>query len=281
MKWKASKSNMEKRKTKIGCGLITCDRPTLFEKSSKSLFDTDCIKIVVDDGETKVNSCIELTFSTPKPKSGVAVAKNQALKYLIDQECEHIFIMEDDIQIIDKNVFEYYIHASKSTGIKHFNFGLHGNHNLDQLNQPVIRKTVNYPDNTKINLYPNVLGAFSYYHIDTLNRVGLMDENFYNALEHVDHTYQIIREGFHPPFRWFADIENSQKYLKDILPDHQQSKIRNEDDFMKNFQKALDFFIQKNNFSVVQGYGPTENFDKEEDCVKILKDIWKKHHQEK
>lgn len=271
---------MEKRKSKIGCGLITCDRPDFFKKSSESLLDTDCIKIVVDDGENKINFDSIKPIHTKKPKSGVAVAKNQALQYLIDQNCEHIFLMEDDVEILDQKIFDLYINAQKSTGIKHFNFGLHGNHNLDHLGRPTVRTTVNYPNSTRINFYPNVLGAFSYYHIDTLKDVGLMDEGFYNALEHVDHTYQIIQKGYHPPFRWFADVETSGIFLKDIVPDHQQSKIRNEETFMDNFKNALDFFIKKNNFSVVQGYGPTETIFTEKDCVKTLKNIWTKHHQD-
>lgn len=264
---------------KIGLALITCDRPEFFKKSSNSLFKLDCIKVVVDDGENKVETILD-KIDTDKPKSGVGKAKNKALSHLLNQECEHIFLMEDDIEILDEKVFDLYINASKATGIKHFNFGLHGNHNLDYLGRPSIRTTINYPNKTRINLYANVLGAFSYYHKDVLEKVGLMDESFYNALEHVDHTYQIIKAGYHPPFRWFADVEGSKMYLKDIVPDHQQSKIRNENDFMQSFQKALDIFIKKNNFSVVQGYGPTEKIYTEKETTDKLKEIWKLYHQE-
>jgi hypothetical protein len=263
---------------KVGLGLITCDRVDFFKKSSNSLFKLDCIKIVVDDSENRVETLLDKIY-TDKPKSGVGKAKNLALNFLLKQGCEHIFLMEDDVEILDEKVFELYINASKATGIKHFNYGLHGNHNLDYLGRPNIRKTINYPNNTRINLYPNVLGAFSYYHKDVLNKVGLMDENFYNALEHVDHTYQIIKEGFHPPFRWFADVEGSKSYLRDIVPDHQQSKIRSEKDFENTFKKGLDYFIKKNNFSVVQGYGPSETISSEKETLECLKNIWKHHHQ--
>ena len=260
---------------KVGIGLITCDRPDFFKKSENSILNLNCVKIVVDDGENKVETSV-YKKETPFPKSGVAKAKNIALSYLIDQGCAHIFLMEDDIEILNEKVFDLYINAQKSTGIKHFNFGLHGNHNLDYLGRPTIRTTVNYPDKIKINFYANVLGAFSYYHIDALKKVGLMDENFYNALEHVDHTYQIIQKGYHPPFRWFADVENSKIYLKDIVPDHQQSKIRNEKDFQQSFVKALDCFISKNGFSVVGGYGPQEKIYSEQECLNELKNIWKR-----
>lgn len=275
---------MEKNQNSIGCALITCDRVDFFKKSYRSLLNA-CQKlnidhVVVNDGLENVDVKTDFLIKTGS-KKGVAVAKNLALKFFLDQKVQHIFLMEDDIEILDKNVFELYINAQESTGIKHFNFGLHGNHNLDYLGRPNIRRTINYPNNTRINLYPNLLGAFSYYHIDTLKDVGLMDESFYNALEHVDHTYQIIKKGYHPHFRWFADVEGSRAYLKDIVPDHQQSKIRNEEDFQQNFKKALDTFISKNGFSVVQGYGPQEKLYSESECLENLKEIWKKAFQTK
>ncbi len=274
---------MGKNLNNIGCAIITCDRLDFFKKSYQSLLACEDIGInhvVVNDGIEKIPNKIENLIETGG-KKGVAIAKNLGIKFLLDQKVEHIFLMEDDVEILNKNVFQLYIDAQESTGIKHFNFGLHGNHNLDYLGRPNIRKTINYPNNTKINLYPNLLGAFSYYHVDTINDIGLMDERYYNALEHVDHTYQIIEKGYHPPFRWFADVEGSNTYIKDIVPDHQKSKIRNESDFQQTFKKALDIFISKNEFSVVQGYGPQEKNYSESECLKKLKEIWKIHRKER
>jgi hypothetical protein len=104
-----------------------------------------------------------------------------------------------------------------------------------------------------------------------------MDEQFYNALEHVDHTYQIIKKGYHPPFRWFADVEGAEEYLKDIVPDHQNSKIRSQEDFVQNFFENHERFVKKNNFAVVYGHGPVENEYTEEDVVRSLQEIWKNH----
>jgi hypothetical protein len=67
----------------------------------------------------------------------------------------------------------------------------------------------------KIPLYPNCVGAFSYYSRKCLDDVGLMDEEYYNACEHVDHTLEIIKKEMHPPFWYFADIENSWDYIGD------------------------------------------------------------------
>jgi hypothetical protein len=48
---------------------------------------------------------------------------------------------------------------------------------------------------------------------------------------------------------------------------------------MKTFQSALDIFIKKNGFSVVQGYGPSEKIVSEQELLENLKEIWKKHHK--
>jgi glycosyltransferase involved in cell wall biosynthesis len=270
------------QKNKIGLGVITCDRIDFLQKClnsvqehTKSLKDFELI--VINDGFEGLESNGFNTINTTG-KTGVGNAKNIALKHLIEHNCEHIFLMEDDVQILDSNVFDVYIKTSKITGVKHLNFALHGNHNKDLYGNFTIRRVINYPDDTKLCLYPNLLGAFSYYHIDVLNASGLMDEQFYNALEHVDHTYQIIKKGFHPPFRWFADVFESQNLLSDIVPDHQQSKIRSDEDFISNFFKNHEKFINKNNFSVINGQGPAENMHSEEEVVKNLQIIWKNHH---
>jgi GT2 family glycosyltransferase len=271
-------------KDKIGIGLITCDRPEFFKKSYESLKNLDTISfVIVDDGDQPIRDLIEwgednnAHYIKTKGKEGVGKAKNYALKYLNECSCEHLFLMEDDIFIKDSKVFDLYINTAKKTGIRHLNFGLHGNHNLDHNKKPIIRKTINYTDGTRVDLYPNILGAFSYYHISTINDCGYIDENFYNALEHVDHTYQIIKKGYHPPFRWFADAHGSKEYLEDIVEDHKESKIRSEQDFMDNFMKNLDIFVKKNNFSVINNYGPQEKMYNIKEVLEILKEIHAKH----
>ena len=263
-------------KDKIGCGLITCSRPDFYKKSVTSLLDTvqalGIEYVVVNDGMEKLPFYPPLYIETTG-RLGVATAKNLALRYLLDGGCEHCFILEDDVEIIDNSVFQKYIDASKATGIRHFNYGLHGNHNLNPDGTPNIRKTVKYPDGTEIDLYPNVLGAFSYYHRSVLEDVGLMDEGYFNALEHVKSTYDISLAGYTSPWRWFSDVHNSSEYLKDIVPDHEQSVIRNEN-FQEVFKKGLDRFIEQTGFSVVRGYGPAEPSISESECLDNLREIY-------
>jgi GT2 family glycosyltransferase len=262
---------------KIGCALITCDRPDFYKKSLNSLLDAAQDKnieyVVINDGLDKL-PLYPVNFIETGGKKGVAVAKNLGLKFLIDTGCTHLFLMEDDIEIVDNNVFSEYIKTSKKTGIKHLNFGLHGNHNRDSFGNPTIIKSINYGNNTIIDLYPNILGAFSYYHKSVIEKIGFIDEEYYLSMEHVDHTYKASLNNYTSPWRYFADIHRSHEYLIDIVPDHQQSKIRNESNFQEIFKKGLDLFIKKNGFSVVQGYGPKENFVDEKTCREKLKEIY-------
>jgi hypothetical protein len=195
----------------------------------------------------------------------VGAAKNSAMQYLLDQGCEHIFLMEDDILIKDEKVFEEYIKHSVISGIKHLNFALHGPANKkgstgfttledrkDVDGEPNPRMVIPYPEGNKIVLYPNCVGAFSYYHRSVLDKIGLFDPMFKNAWEHVEHTFQAIKNNFHPPFWYFADIENSWDYLTDIPNSIQESTIARTPEWNENFRKGTEHYKKKH------GVTPTE-----------------------
>ena len=215
--------------TKIGVGIITCNRPDYL----KSLLDSlvPCKEaidelVVVNDGQPIEVSLFKGEYILNKTNLGVGKSKNKALEYLLDKNCDYIFLIEDDTLILDKDVFNKYIEASRLSGIQHFNYGpgtpfnrkqvehfdLHNRHELNQDSKPAPRLVIDYGD-IKIALYTHVAGMFSFFTKTVLQKVGLIDEQFYNAWDHVDHTYRIIKAGYHPPFWWFADIEDSHKLL--------------------------------------------------------------------
>ena len=116
---------MQTKNNKIGIGLITCDRLDFFKKSFSSLQKVidnseNYEFIVINDGKDETHT-VPTNYIKTNGKEGVAKAKNYALRFLMEKECEHIFLMEDDIEIIDADVFNFYINASYKTGIKHFN----------------------------------------------------------------------------------------------------------------------------------------------------------------
>ena len=86
------------------------------------------------------------------------------------------------------------------------------------------------------NLYPK----------EVLKKVGLIDENYYNAWEHVDHTYCIIKAGYHPPFWWFADLYDSHKYITEAPNAINNSSIANNtEQWQKNVSTGREIYKQK------------------------------------
>ena len=262
--------------TKIGVGIITCDRPDYLKKLVKSL---DSISIdnlvIVNDGEKQLDGGKIFVHNNKPSKQGVGKAKNQTLKLLKDND--YIFLLEDDIIIKDKTVFEKYIEASKLSGIQHFNFAFHGVDNYLPNGQPAVRLKLDYSRDMSVCLYPNVYGAFSMYTKKCIERAGLMDEFYYNAMEHVDHTAAIIKAGMHPPFRWFADIADSNKYIEEIDRAHSGSEIRRDQKWIENFHKAADHFAHKFGFDVRNPHAATSS---KEETVNIIKQIKKQYGQQ-
>jgi len=250
---------------KIGIGIITCERPDYLNRLIQSIDITkagiDQI-VVVDDGvKPTARTVYDGNIITTTGKTGVGKAKNLALKSLIDNNCDYYFIIEDDMLIKDQNVFDYYIRACKNTGIQHFNFGpgspfnrkqkiqgfdLHNRHELNEESEPNPKLIIEYTD-CKIALYQHITGMFSFFSKKCLEKVGLIDEDYKNAWEHVDHTNRIIRAGYHPPFWWFADIANSTDYIdsqKDAIQNSTTSK--NTTEWLQNVQTNAELYKIKN-----------------------------------
>lgn len=234
-------------KEKIGLGIITCNRVDFFKKCVSNLPEVDEL-VIVNDGESYSEEIYPKLANVIQHSQnmGIAKTKNDALRYLFDKNCTHIFLSEDDIIIKNRNVLHYYISASESSGIKHFNFG-YVKENLKKDRSYWIKKILDFNGN-KIVFFRNISGSFSYFHRDTIKAVGYMDERYKNALEHVDHTYQIIKAGYHPSFRWFADIYNSYEYFINQDEFSQHSLIQKSIIWkIKIFRNSLIFLI-KNRF---------------------------------
>ena len=233
--------------SRIGVAIITADRPEFFTKCLASMPKIDYL-MVVNDGKpykkdlytNNIDAVIQNTRNM-----GVAVAKNKALRHLIEQDCDHLFLIEDDIIIKRPDVFENYIKTATGSGLWHLNYGLHGNYNRNEDGSPKVKTSATYSSGVEVTFYENILGAFSYYLKSVIKNVGYMDERYRNAFEHVDHTYRIIKLGLHPPFWYFPDIANSQDYIEDQTENYEGSKIRNEKEWEKNFKEAMAWFQHK------------------------------------
>jgi len=271
---------------KIGIGIVTCNRPDFLAKLLESIsYRNDAELVIVNDGGPIDMKGYNYYIVNNETNLGVGKSKNKAMQHLLDKGCDYIFIIEDDMIILDDTVFERYIKASKTSGIQHFNYGpgspfnrkqniqfdLHNRHLLDQHSEPNPRLVIDYGNDVKVSLFEHTVAMFSFFTRKVLEEVGLIDENYYNAWEHVDHTYCIIKAGYHPPFWWFADIYESHKYLTEAPGAIDNSSIANKtEQWEKNVYGGREIYKQKH------GHYPNEPpYVTEEQVIQTIKQLKK------
>ena len=231
----------------IGLAIITYSRPGYLEQVLRSIDNVnslDYVKVFIDykDDYTQdelVYHCLTygVHFIRAPKNMGVAHMKNLALKDMMKEGVEHLFLMEDDILIKDPEVFEKYISSAKNQGVEHLNFAHHGPANKDY-----------YCVYKGFTCYPNVVGAFSYYTKNCVEKAGYFDEDYFNAYEHVDHTERISRIGLTCPFWYFADCYDSQILLEEIPGSIERSSIRQRNDWGTNVINAQRTSIKKKGY---------------------------------
>jgi GT2 family glycosyltransferase len=236
---------------KIGVGIITCDRPDLFEKCYSSIPPHAGIElVVVNDGASKDHlKEINNLISQDEPYQGVAKTKNRALQYLLEAGCDHIFLIEDDMIIKDPNIFDAYINASEESGIQHLMFGYHGPANKNGISKgdPCPRLVVDY-GNFSLAFNQHCVGAFCYYSRKCLGGVGLIDEKFRNAFDHVSHSYELALRGYSTPYWWWADLANSLDYIEEQACSEENSSIKTPESMQKwqdNIRSSMEYFKEK------------------------------------
>ncbi len=228
-------------KGKIGLGILTYKRPLYFERVMESVLkviDKVDVVYIYNDGSPGVDYYKIYAKFPDKVRVchadinlGVAHGKNHLISALLTEQCEYLFLMEDDIIIRDGNVFRAYIDSHVPNALEHLNFAHHGPANESG---PVDRF------NDGVELYTNIVGAFSFYTNRCIQSVGLMDTEFKNVWEHVEHTARIAEAGLTTPFWRFADIVNSEKYLEEIPGSIDSSDIRKSEKWEANIKAGLE-----------------------------------------
>ena len=266
----------------IGVGIVTCNRPEFLVKCFNSIPE-DVELVIVNDGDP-ISKNIIRKFSRKnnyeliqnEKNIGVGRSKNVLFRFLLNKGCTDIFIVEDDIVVKNHDVFKEYIRARNITGIQHFCFGYHGPANKNGISggAPAPRFIVDYGD-IKIAINAHSVGAFCYYTREVLENVGLIDEDYTNAFEHVDHDYRIHKAGYSTPYWNFPDIANSMDFLDEIECSEKSSSIRPRKDWMDNIRKGAERFKQKHGYLPAwQGCVPDSSSEQVKD---IMKQIYKKY----
>lgn len=239
---------------KLGIAVITKDRPEYFERCVQTLPQTDFVCFINDGKEYSdqiYKKCNNTNYEVIQHDKnlGIACSKNDALRCLIQNDCNFLFIIEDDVLIKNPEVFIKYIKSAEVSGLWHMNYGFSNIYNFNQDGSRAIRATLDYTDDTSIIFTPNLMAGFQFFHKSVIKAIGYMDERYSKLknMEHVDHSYKAVKSGLLPAYCWWPDINKSWEYITTIKESIEKSQSRDEN-FEKNFGLACMLFQHKYGF---------------------------------
>jgi len=266
---------------KLGIAVTTKDREEYFIRCIKSLPQVDFV-CFVNDGEPYSNSVYENSNNENyeviqhDKNLGIACAKNSALRCLIQNDCTFLFLIEDDIIIKDPDIFLKYIHAAEVSGLWHMNYGFSNVYNFNPDGSRSIMATLDYDDNNSVIFTPNLMAGFQFFHKSVIKAIGYMDERYSKLknMEHVDHSYQMVKSGLLPSYCYWPDVNNSWDYISTIEESIEKSQSKDEN-FEKNFGLACMLFEHKYGFKPTEPTG--EHLLSKEQVIKKLEAIQKNY----
>tara|TARA_R110000744_G_scaffold5927_4_gene20969 strand:- start:4909 stop:5694 length:786 start_codon:yes stop_codon:yes gene_type:complete len=256
--------------SKIGIGIVTCNRNNFLKKCIQSIKKDWYDELVIVNDGTKPLDVEYTDVINNTTNLGVCKSKNILLKHLLGSGCEYIFIVEDDMVFKD-NAFKAYINAYLKTGIHHMMFGYHGPANKAGISKgkPKPRKVIDYGD-LKIALNQHCVGAVCFYTKESLSTCGLLDEEFdKNNFEHVEHSYRLAKAGYSTPYWWWSDLADSCDYIQEQACSEDNSSIRRGDNWQQKIMDSAEIFKTKHGYLPAwQGCVPDTSLD---DVIEILK----------
>jgi len=253
-------------KGKIGVGITTYNSEEYYDTLYSSLpLDKIDVLVTVNGGEPYKN---KYTSNWIQHIENVypSVCRNDCVNFLLQRNCEHIFIIEDDMILKSADIFDKYIQAFKESGLKYFSFvstswesGIPG--------KRTPRLTVEYKNNISISFFQNMCNEFTYHHRSCYEKVGLYDTNYRDPWD-IDMAYREAQQDYAAPFWWFADITNSDNLIQNN-PNAVSRLQGNRPDGSREqrIQKEWQYFIQKHGLMVNQ----IPDTQKEEVIAKLKK----------
>lgn len=216
----------------IGLGVCTFRRPAYFEQTVKSIVEhltssVDYFCAYDDGSEEPYGFDLLPNYTAGLVNRGVGYAKNRLLESMLEAGCDWLFLCEDDVLVQSDNAITGYVNAAEASGLDHLMFHAHGELNLEPVR---VEGPVTY--------WPHYVGAWSMYSRRCLEDVGLMDERFVNAFEHVEHSVRLGEAGWTSPWQLAADATGSEEWLTEIPGSRDNSVIFGRRDAALNIERA-------------------------------------------
>jgi len=197
---------------KIGVGIVTYNSENYYKDLFNSIDQTKIDHLVTVNGGDEYSKQYGNHWIQHKVNKYPAVCRNDAITALLKENCDHIFIIEDDMVIQDSHIFQKYSETSKTSGLKYFAFvSTSWESGTPEKRTP--RLVVEYSKNTSVSFYKNMCNEFTYHHKSCYDKVGFYDSQFRDPFD-IDMAYRESQQNYASPFWWFADITNSDFYIK-------------------------------------------------------------------
>ena len=194
--------------------------------------------VVVNDGKkTDFNKSVKKYISPTYTKYPSACYNMGIRELLKDETIEHVFIVNDTVEIIDDSIFQDYIDVANKTKLK----ALYLCDNEDDprgLNENT-RLTIDLGDNT-LTLNFGTAANLVYLHKDVFKKVGFFDERYRAAMEWSDLSYRISQKNLSTPFLWFPHVTSVENKI--IFHDHVE---RYKDDLEERVLRGMKVFYMK------------------------------------
>lgn len=197
-------------KGKIGVGITTYNSESYFKTLYDSIPHNKIDELVVVNGGKEYKGKYTADWIQHTENKFPSVCRNECIKHLLDKGCEHIFIIEDDMIIMNDDIFDEYIKTSQESGLKYLCF-VSTSDGAGCKGSRTPKIVIEYP-NTKVAFYGNMCNEFTYHHASVFSNLGLYDENLRDAFD-VDMAYRESKLDHSSLFWWFADIVNSDNYI--------------------------------------------------------------------
>lgn len=150
---------------KIGVGITTTSKRMEHEKYWQDI---------------AYNFCDGMKVAFVKDVDGVAKAKNECLRILND--CDHIFLFDDDCFPISRGWQNIFIGAANNSNYKHFNY----------LVRTQTIRPIECFEGTNIVAYNNTAGCMMYLTKEVVEKVGAFNEKFGKyGFEHAEYSLRV------------------------------------------------------------------------------------------
>lgn len=236
---------------KIGVGIVTYNSENYYKDLFNSIDQTKIDYLVTVNGGEEYSKQYGNHWIQHNVNKYPAICRNDAVNTLLREDCDHIFIIEDDMIINDSNIFQKYVETSKVSGLKYFSFVSTSWESGEPFNRTP-RLTVQYSKDISVSFYKNMCNEFTYHHKSCYDKVGFYDSQFRDPFD-IDMAYRESQQDYAAPFWWFADITDSDKFIKNnpVAVSRLQTE-RPDGNREQRIQEQWKLFIQKHNKHVTE-----------------------------